>query len=152
MTKKRIFKYYFLSTFGFVSLFCVLLPWMSYGIGSKTGIDIGKVALALILISGVLFLFFNFLHFKYTQTNRMFIYLSLGASFVMFGTYLFELVRIVYLTTIAKNLPFEMFGVASLTTAQIHIGYGLWLGLSSSLLLCLVNLIAVQLFPVDPKP
>ena len=60
------------------------------------------------------------------------------------STYLFELIRITYQTTIAKNLPIEMFGAATLATAQIHIGYGLWLGVGVSFLPMIVNLVVLR--------
>ena len=62
----------------------------------------------------------------------------------MFLVFLFELIRITYQTTIAKNLPVEMFGAATLAAAQIHIGYGLWLGVGCSLLICIINFIALK--------
>jgi hypothetical protein len=142
--KKSILKFYIIQFFGLVSLFCVLLPWMSYGIGSKTGIDIGHVTLYSIIISGTLILLFSYVYFKWSKFEKTFLYLTFTSSLFQFIVYLFEVIRIMYQTTIAKNLPVEMFGVASLATAQIHVGYGLWLGLFASFFMSVLNLFVIR--------
>lgn len=139
MNTKSKFKFYLLNLFGLISLFCVLLPWMSYGVGSKTGLDIGRVTLAIITLASILFLIFTQIHYRAQKFNRFLLAMSTVFSFTVFFTYLFEIVRVTYLTTVAKNLPVEMFGVASMATAQIHIGYGLWLGVATSFLMSTVQ-------------
>jgi hypothetical protein len=144
MKPKNKIKLYFLNLLGLVSLLCVLLPWMSYGVGSKTGLDIGRVTLALISIGCVLFLVSSQIYYHSQKLNRFLLVLCTFFSFVVFFTYLFEIVRVTYLTTVAKNLPIEMFGAASMVTAQIHIGYGLWVGLGTSFVMGLVQLLTYK--------
>ncbi len=120
-------------------MFSVLLPWMSYGVGSKTGLDIAGLSKYFILFSGVLLLFFSYIFFKIKKQDKITFYFSFLSALVLFFSYLYELIRIAYQATIAKSLPVEMFGFTTLAANQIHIGYGLYLGTLISFLPCLIR-------------
>lgn len=142
--KLKTIKFYFMQLCGILSLLSILLPWLSYGVGSKTGLDVARLSLYVILISGAVFLVFSYVFFKINKGRSFYLYLVFISSFIMFISFLYELIRIAYQTHVAKNLPVEMFGAATLTTAKIHIGYGLWIGVVASLLPCIVNLIVIK--------
>lgn len=144
MQKPSRVKFYLLNVFAMVSLFSPLLPWMSYGVGSKTGIDIAIRSTYIIAIASIGLLLISFLLFKTTTMKKFFLILALMFSGVIFSIYLYEIVRIAYQTTIANSLPVEMFGVVSLSAKEIHIGYGLWLGVGISFLSLLLNFIAMR--------
>lgn len=145
MEKSSTFKFYIMEMCGIISLLSLLLPWISYGIGSKTGVDIGRTSIHVLLISGSLFILFSYFSYKTNKWKKAFLYFTLIASSGMFFTFLFELIRIAYQTSMTKNLPVEMFGVASLATSKIHVGYGLWLGTAASLIPSLLNLVAIKM-------
>ncbi|KAB8030651.1 hypothetical protein [Fluviispira multicolorata] len=145
MEKSNRLKLYFNNSCGFLSLLSPLLPWMSYGVGSKTGIDIGDKPTYIIFIASFCLILFSFILFKTDKLRKLFLFLSLTASLLLLGVYLYEIIRISYQTMIAKSLPTEMFGVVSLSASQIKVGYGLWVGGGASLLSTIVNLISLRI-------
>lgn len=145
MQKSSHIKFYILNLFAFITLFAPLLPWMSYGVGSKTGIDIGGMPNYIIFISALCLIIFNIILFKTAAMRKIFLFLAFLASGILFAIFLFEIARIAYQTMIAKSLPVEMFGVVSLSAKEIRIGYGLWLGGAASFLSLLINLISMRL-------
>ena len=146
MKKKNCFKLYMMELMGLMCLAAILLPWISYGVGSKTGLDIGRTSVETIVISGILFLLFSYLNYKIEKIEKFTLYVVLLLSTLLFGVFVLEIIRIGYQSSITKNLPVEMFGVASLATTKIHIGYGLWLGGAASFIMFLVNLISLKIF------
>jgi hypothetical protein len=138
-------KFYILNFFAFITLFSPLLPWMSYGVGSKTGIDIGGTPTYVILISASCLIMINFILLKTAKLIKILLFLAFSSSIILFSFYSYEIIRIAYQTMIAKSLPLEMFGVVSLSANQIKIGYGLWLGGIASLLSLIINFISIRL-------
>ena len=145
MQKSGLFKYYILNLFAIITLICTLLPWMSYGVGSKTGIDIGGTPVYIIMVSSICLMLFSLILYKTPKMRKIFLFLAFITSLIIFSLYLFEITKIAYQTTIAKSIPVEMFGAVSLSAKQIMIGYGLWLGSASSLISLLINFIAMRL-------
>jgi hypothetical protein len=145
MQKPNRAKFYFLNFFAFITLLAPLLPWMSYGVGSKTGIDIGGSPTYIIFISALCLILINLILFKTEAMRKIFLFLAFIASLIAFTFYAYEITRIAYQTMIAKSLPVEMFGVVSLSANQIRIGYGLWVGGIASLLSLIVNFISMRL-------
>ena len=140
------FKFYVMELLGLVCLFAILLPWVSYGFGSKTGLDVSRISKEILAVSAILFLFFTYLNEKWQKVEKISVYFAFFLSFILFGVYTYEALRIGYQTTLTKNLPVEMIGEATLATAKIHIGYGLLLGVGASFLIFLVNLVSLQIF------
>lgn len=122
-----------------------LFPWMSYGVGSKTGLDVGGNSVLFILLLSLLMLICSFIQIRIVKAKKLLLYLifllSLGVAFI----YYYQLARIAYQTTIAKNLPVEMFGVVALSTSQIRIGYGLWLGSTCALLATIFSYLTIRM-------
>ncbi len=145
MQKSSRLKFYILNFFAFITLFSPLLPWMSYGVGSKTGIDIGGTPTNVIFISALSLLTINLIIFKTASMRKLFLFLAFSASAIIFSFYAYEIARIAYQTMIAKSLPVEMFGVVSLSANQIRIGYGLWVGGIAALLSLILNFISMRL-------
>ena len=145
MQKSSRAKFYILNLFAFISLFAPLLPWMSYGVGSKTGIDIGGSPSYIIFTSALCLIILNLILFKTVAVRKVLLFFAFIASLVLFTFYAYEITRIAYQTMIAKSLPVEMFGVVSLSANQIRIGYGLWVGGVASLLSLIVNFISMRL-------
>lgn len=145
MQKSGRLKFYTLNLFAFIALCCPLLPWMSYGVGSKTGIDIGGTPTYTIFISALCLILINLILFKTTAIRKVFLFLAFITSLILFSFYSYEIIRIAYQIMIAKSLPVEMFGVVSLSAKQIRIGYGLWVGGSASLLSLIVHFISMRL-------
>jgi hypothetical protein len=134
-----------LNFFALITLFAPLLPWMSYGVGSKTGIDIGGKATYIIFMSSICLIIFNFIIFKTEVLRKSFLLLAFLASATLFTLYAYEIIKIAYQTTIAKNLPVEMFGVVSLSAKEIRIGYGLWVGGIAAILSTIINFIFMRI-------
>ncbi len=145
MKKKELFKLYAMEMCGLSVLLSLLLPWISYGVGSKTGLDIGRTSVQVISIVGLLYLIFCYLFFKIKKLNKFLCYFLFILSTILFCSFLVEIIRIGYQTSMTKNLPVEMFGVASIATLKIHIGYGLWLGTGASFILFLVQFISIKI-------
>lgn len=145
MTQSSHLKFYLTNFLTLITLTCPLLPWMSYGVGSKTGIDIGDKPANFIFLFSLLLIIFSYIIFKTDKAKKVFLYLVLALSFSITAIYFYELTKIAYQTMIAKSLPVEMFGVVSLATTQIRIGYGLWLGSAASLLTLIISYISTRI-------
>ncbi len=145
MGQSQKLKYYILNILCLLMLTCPLLPWMSYGVGSKTGLDVGGNSVLFILLMSLIMLIFSFIHVRTSKAKKFFQYVLLLLSLAITFIYYYQLARIAYQTTIAKNLPVEMFGVVSLATNQIKIGYGLWLGSSAALIATIFNYLAIRM-------
>lgn len=145
MGQSQKLKYYILNILCLLMLTCPLLPWMSYGVGSKTGLDVGGNSVLFILLMSLIMLIFSFIHVRTNKAKKFFQYVLLLLSLAITFIYYYQLARIAYQTTIAKNLPVEMFGVVSLATNQIKIGYGLWLGSSAALIATIFNYLAIRM-------
>ncbi|APJ02669.1 hypothetical protein [Silvanigrella aquatica] len=145
MTKVNAIKFYTITILAFVTLLAPLLPWMSYGVGSKTGIDIGGKPTYIIFISALCLIIFNFIIFKTDKIRKVFLFLAFLASITLFTFYCYEIIRIAYQTVIAQSLPVEMFGVVSLSAKEIRVGYGLWVGGSASLLSMIIHFVTMRL-------
>ncbi|MES2614971.1 MAG: hypothetical protein V4591_06120 [Bdellovibrionota bacterium] len=146
MKKNSLLKLYAMELCGLTILLSILLPWISYGIGSKTGLDVGRNSVQVIFVSGALFLIFSYLHFKLNRIKKIMLYIVFILSALLFASFLIEIIRIGYQATMTKNLPVEMFGVASLATLKMHIGYGLWLGGAASLVIFIVQIISIKVY------
>lgn len=145
MQKLSRTKFYIMNVLSFITLFCPLLPWMSYGVGSKTGIDIGGTSTYAIFVSAMVLIIINLILFKSTQLKKTFLFLAAIIATIIFTLYCYEITKIAYQTFIAKSLPVEMFGVVALSAKQIKIGYGLWLGAVSALLTLIIHYISIKL-------
>ncbi|BBH51861.1 MULTISPECIES: hypothetical protein [Fluviispira] len=145
MEKNNRVKLYFNNSCGFLALLSPLLPWMSYGVGSKTGIDIGDKPSYIILISAICLILISSILYKTDRFRKVLLFFALSASLILLSLYLYEIISIAYQTMIAKSLPTEMFGVVSLSASQIKVGYGLWLGGFASLMSTIINFISIRL-------
>ena len=145
MNQSSKLKFYLINLFSLITITCPLLPWMSYGVGSKTGMDIGGKPANFIFLFSFLLIVISYILFKTNKIQKFFLYTMFFLSLSVCAIYFYELTKIGYQTMIAKNLPVEMFGVVSLATNQIRIGYGLWLGSAASLLSLIINYISIRI-------
>ncbi len=145
MNQSEKLKYYTLNILCLLMLTCPLLPWMSYGVGSKTGLDVGGNSVLLILLLSLVMLILSFILARTEKAKKFFLYFLLLLSLSVTFIYYYQLARIAYQTTIAKTLPVEMFGVVALATNQIKIGYGLWVGSSAALVATIFNYLSIRM-------